>query len=130
MHRDAITEVLRPWFAQRSSAEIGTLFDDNSLTWSVFRDFESALAQDPDLSTDNPIFSDIETPGLGKFLVPGSPLNFSQFEREEPVPTPTLGMHTEEILGDVVGLPDVEIAQLFDSGTVQSPNYAKARPAA
>jgi len=29
-----------------------------------------------------------------------------------------------------VGLPDVEIAQLFDSGTVQSPNYAKARPAA
>jgi 2-methylfumaryl-CoA isomerase len=130
VHRDALTEVLKPWFAQRAIAEIGTLFDDNSLTWSVFRDFETALAHDPDLSIDNPIFADIETPGLGKFLVPGSPLNFSQFEREEPVPAPILGMHTEEILGDVVGLPDVEIAQLFDTGTVQSPHYAKARPAA
>ena len=57
--------------------------DEEGLIWSVCRDFESAIAQDPDLSTDKPIFSDIETPGLGKFLVPGSPVNFSQFEREE-----------------------------------------------
>ena len=130
LHRDAITAILKPWFTKRTSAEIGALFDVNSLTWSKFRDFESALAHDPDLSTDNPMFADIETPGLGKFLIPGSPLNFSQFEREDPAPAPTLGMHTEEILGDVVGLPDVEIAQLFDTGTVQSPRYAKVRPAA
>ena len=36
IHRDAITEVLKPWFAQRVRAEIGTLFDDNSLTCLCF----------------------------------------------------------------------------------------------
>jgi 2-methylfumaryl-CoA isomerase len=29
-----------------------------------------------------------------------------------------LGEHTEEILGDVAGLPDTEIATLFDEGIV------------
>ena len=43
---------------------------------------------------------------------------------------PALGMQTEEILGDVVRLPDVEIGQLFDSGTVQSPRNLAHKPAA
>lgn len=130
IHRAAITEILKPWFSCRSSVAIGALFDASGLTWSVFRDFETALAEDTDLSIDNPMFSEIDTPGLGKFLVPGSPLNFSEHARAKPVPAPLLGTHTEEILGDVVGLPDVEIASLFDDGVVQSPSYKVTRPAA
>lgn len=129
-HRAVITEVLKPWFAVRQSADIGEIFDAASLTWSMFRDFEGALAQDADLSTQNPMFSEIDTPGLGRFLVPGSPLSFSRHARVPPTAAPALGVHTEEILGDVVGLPDVEIASLFDTGVVQSPCYAAARPAA
>jgi 2-methylfumaryl-CoA isomerase len=95
----------------------------------VFRNFEAALAADVDLSLDNPMFSEIDNPGLGRFLVPGSPLNFAGHERAEPVPAPLLGTHTEEILGDVVGLPDVEIASLFDDGVVESPSFKAAQPA-
>jgi 2-methylfumaryl-CoA isomerase len=130
IHRDVITEVLNPWFAARSSTDIGPMFDAASLTWSVFRDFEAALAEDEDLSTQNPMFSEIDTPGLGRFLVPGSPLNFAGHERVTPAPAPLLGTHTEEILGDVVGLPDAEIASLFDNGVVQSPYFKAAHPAA
>jgi len=129
VHRAAITEILKPWFGARTSTDIGPVFDAANLTWSVFRNFEAALAEDVDLSTDNPMFSEIGNPGLGRFLVPGSPLNFAGHERAEPVPAPLLGTHTEEILGDVVGLPDVEIASLFDDGVVESPSFKAAQPA-
>lgn len=129
VHRDLITEVLKPWFAVRSSIVIGPMFNAASLTWSVFRDFEAALAEDADLSTQNPMFSEIDNPGLGQFLVPGSPLNFSGHARAKPTPAPLLGTHTEEILGDVLCLPDTEIASLFDNGVVQSPHFQAANAA-
>ncbi len=129
-HRSAITDILKPWFSALTSDDIGIMFDEQGVTWSLFRDFEAALADDSDLSTDNPMFSEIDNPGLGRFLVPGSPVAFSAHPRTDPAPAPSLGLHTEEILADVVGLPDVEIASLFDTGIVQSPAYKVLHSAA
>jgi 2-methylfumaryl-CoA isomerase len=117
-HRDAITALLAPWFAARSVPEFSRMFDEAGVTWSIFRDFAKALAEDPDLSLQNPMFSRIEQPGIGAYRVPGTPMSFTGEEREAPVRAPVLGEHTEEILGDVAGLPDVEIAALFDQGIV------------
>jgi len=89
-----------------------------------------AVEQDPDLSTDNPMFTQVMQPGMGSFPVPSHPATFSAAERIAPKAAPTLGMHTEEILSDVAGLCDTEVAQLFDAGVVQSPDYAVARSAA
>lgn len=122
--RHEITEILRPFFAARRVDEFADEFNRAGLTWSQFRTVKEAIAEDPDLSTDNPIFSVLDQPGLGRFPVPGTPMNFSAAPRTAPQPAPALGMHTEEILGDVVGLCDTEIAQLFDRGVVQSPRFA------
>jgi 2-methylfumaryl-CoA isomerase len=100
------------------SADFAKMFDEAGVTWSVFRDFATALAEDPDLSLQNPMFSRIEQPGIGAYRVPGTPMSFTGEARETPVRAPVLGEHTEEILGDVAGLPDVEIAALFDTGIV------------
>ncbi len=127
--RHEITAILTPWFAARSVAEFGPMFDAAGLTWSQFRTVKEAVAEDPDLSTANPMFSELAQPGLGTFPVPGLPTQFSAQPRTAPAPAPVLGAHTEEILGDVVRMSDTEIAQLFDAGVVQSPRYA-ARPAA
>lgn len=129
-HRAKITSILAPFFAKRSVEDFADAFDKAGLTWSIFRDFETALSEDADLSTANPMFSHIETHGLGAFPVPGSPLNFSASDRLEPVAAPPLGMHTEEILGDVVGMTDREIGTLFDKGVVESPYHQRARMAA
>jgi 2-methylfumaryl-CoA isomerase len=64
------------------------------------------------------MFSRIEQPGIGAYRVPGTPMSFTGEAREAPVRAPVLGEHTEEILGDVAGLPDAEIAALFDAGIV------------
>jgi 2-methylfumaryl-CoA isomerase len=119
--RARITGILAPWFAARRVEEFARDFDAAGVTWSVFRSFAQALAEDPDLSTGNPIFAEIDQPGLGRYLVPGSPMGFSAVPREAPVRAPRLGEHTEEILAEVARLPGTEIAALFDAGIVAEP---------
>jgi 2-methylfumaryl-CoA isomerase len=119
--RARITAILAPWFAARRVEDFARDFDAAGVTWSVFRSFAQALAEDPDLSTGNPIFAEIDQPGLGRYLVPGSPMGFSAVPREAPVRAPRLGEHTEEILAEVARLPGTEIAALFDAGIVAEP---------
>ncbi len=125
--RDRITQIFTPWFAGQTAAAAGRMLDQAGATWSPFRAVKQAVAEDADLSADNPMFEMLHQPGLGTFPVPGSPATFSSHARKRPVKAPELGAHTEEILGDVVGMTDTEIAQLFDAGIVQSPNFAVSR---
>lgn len=120
-HRAAITATLAPFFGGRRVADFARDFDKAGLTWSPFRSFARALAEDPDLSPANPMFTDLDQPGLGRFPVPGSPFAFGATPRAEPVRAPDLGEHTEEVLADVAGLSAREIARLFDQGIVTGP---------
>lgn len=112
--RAGITGVLTPWFAARRLSEFETDFDKAGVTWSVFRSFAQVLSEDPDLSEANPLFSQVDQPGIGRYLTPGSPVAFGLSDREAPAPAPRLGQHTEEILSEVVRLPSRAIASLFD----------------
>ncbi|MEM6941968.1 MAG: CoA transferase [Pseudomonadota bacterium] len=125
--RHHITACLAPWFKARSSAEVAAAFDGAGVTWSQFRSVREAVREDPDLSAQNPMFETLHQPGLGTFPVPSSPTTFSAYARKPAAKAPALGEHTEEILGDVVGMDDGEIARLFDSGIVQSADYATKR---
>jgi 2-methylfumaryl-CoA isomerase len=64
------------------------------------------------------MFSEIEQPGIGRYLMPGTPLNFSGVPRSEPRRAPVLGEHTDEILAEVLGLSESEIGRLHDAGIV------------
>ena len=79
------------------------------------------LAEDPRVSTGNPMFSELEQPGMGRYLVPGSPISFGAFVREPPRRAPLLGEHTDEILSNDLGLSDGEIGRLRESGVVAGP---------
>jgi 2-methylfumaryl-CoA isomerase len=116
--RHDITEILKPWFAARPAQAIAELFDAAKLTWSQFRTVQEAVFEDPDLSTDNPMFQTVEQPGIGEYPVPRHPAEFSALAASTPAPAPYLGQHTEEILADVARLDDTEIASLFDRGIV------------
>ena len=120
-HRAAITALIAPYFAARRVEDFARDFDRAGITWSQFRSFAQALREDPDLSTQNPMFADVDQPGLGRFPVPGSPFAFGAHPREAPRPAPALGAHTEEVLADVAGLSQGQIARLFDQGIVAGP---------
>ena len=116
-----LTALFAPWFAARRVDEFADLFDRSGVTWSEFRSFAKAMAEDPDLSVQHPMFQQLEQPGIGSYLVPGTPFEFSAFERQPPRPAAVLGQHTEEILAEVVGLGSAEISRLYADKVVAGP---------
>ncbi len=117
-YRSEITAVLAPWFAARKLSDFSVAFDAGGVTWSVFRSFGQALREDPDLSLDNPMFSEVDQPGIGRYLTPGTPFSFEGHDRETPRPAPVLGQHSEEVLADVTGFSSGMIGKLMDTGIV------------
>lgn len=119
VHRHAITEKLKPFFDAHLLEEVAKKFDEMGVTWSVYRTFKQAVEHDPDLSTDNPMFTRLHHPGIGTYLTPGNPISFSNAERVEPRRAPALGENTEEILHEI-GYSGGEIAKFYDKKVVAS----------
>lgn len=115
--RDAIAGPIGAWCAAHTLAEIRAAFDANNVCWGPYQTFDQMVADDPRASTANPLFAEIEQPGIGTYLAPGSPHKFGAFERGHPR-APVLGEHTDEILSGELGLSDGEIGKLHDAGVV------------
>jgi 2-methylfumaryl-CoA isomerase len=116
--RDLIAALLRPWFASRDLAEIRRAFEGTNVSWGPYQTFRQLVSEDPRCSTRNPLFAEVEQPGVGTYLMPGSPLYFSEAARQPVVRAPMLGEHTDEILSEVLGISAAEIARLHDRGVV------------
>jgi 2-methylfumaryl-CoA isomerase len=120
--RDLIAALLRPWFAARDLREIRELFAGTGVSWGPYQTFRQLVTEDPRCSTANPLFEEIEHPGVGSYLMPGSPLWFTEVERAPVRRAPVLGEHTDEVLADVLGLSATEIGRLRDAGVVAGPS--------
>jgi 2-methylfumaryl-CoA isomerase len=119
--RREIAKILEPWFHARMLSEIREIFDKNRVSWSPYRTFRQVVEGDPECSTENPMFSMVEQPGIGTYLMPGSPLHFGALPRFAATRAPLLGEHTDEILSTVLELSDSEIANLHDKHVVEGP---------
>jgi len=119
--RKEITKILQPWFLARKLKEIEKKLTQHEVCWEKFQTFKQMITEDPRFSENNAMFSNLNQPGVGSYLAPGSPLDFSAQERLPVHPAPILGQHTNEILNDVLGLPDHTIAKLHDDCIVADP---------
>ncbi len=119
--RDALAALIAPWIAERTMPAIAEVFDRHGVCWGAYQTFAQLLTEDWRVSDANPVFRDVDQPGIGKVRVGGSPLTFGALSREEPGPAPLLGQHTEQVLAEELGLSAHEIARLRDSGIVAGP---------
>jgi 2-methylfumaryl-CoA isomerase len=119
--REVIGAVLKPWTISRSYDEIAAIFDAHDVCWGRYQTFRELVQEDPRCSTDNPMFEQVEQPGIGTYLVPGSPVDFGEVDRLPPRRAPLLGEHTDEVLSELLGLGDAEIGRLYDQGVVAGP---------
>jgi 2-methylfumaryl-CoA isomerase len=114
--RDAIAELVAPWCAARTLAEIETVFAGSGVLWGPFQDFATLVNADPRCSAANPLFAEVDQPGIGRYMAPGLPLDFSAAPRRPTRAAPLLGQHTDQVLSEVLGLPAAEIGRLHDAG--------------
>lgn len=69
-----------------------------------FQTCEELVNNDPWCSLENPLFSEIDQPGVGAVLAPRVPLSFSGSPAGVAVAAPQLGGDTESVLAEVLGL--------------------------
>lgn len=119
--RDVISSVLEPWVRARTLDEVRAAFAGTGVCWGPYQTFRQMLREDARCSTANPLFSELEQPGMGRFLVPGSPYTFGASPRRAPVRAPVLGENTDQILADVLGLGSGQIGRLHDAKIVAGP---------
>ena len=119
--RDALAALFAPWFAARTLASVAAAFETHRVTWGPYRTVRQAIERDADLSTAHPMFSMLDQPGIGTYLAPATPLDFSAVPRLPAAPAPRLGEHTDEILLSVLGLSSSQVGALHDAGIVAGP---------
>jgi 2-methylfumaryl-CoA isomerase len=119
--RDLIAALLRPWFAGRELATIRKAFAGTNVSWGPYQTFRQLVNEDPRCSTANPMFAEVEQPGVGTYPMPGSPLDFSALPRLPVRRAPMLGENTDEVLADVLRLSSAQIARLHDDRVVAGP---------
>jgi 2-methylfumaryl-CoA isomerase len=120
--RDAIAALLSHWCAARSLAEIKAAFAGTGVLWGPFQSVEELVCEDPRCSPVNPLFTEVDQPGIGRYPMPGLPLDFGAAPRQPTLPAPRLGEHTDAVLSQVLGLSDAEITRLHDTGIAAGPD--------
>ena len=116
--RAAIAAVLEPWFAARALSEIAAAFTGAGVLWGPYQDFGQLVAEDARCTPANPLFAEIEQPGVGRITANAVPLAFSADTRPPPAPAPHLGGDTEAVLCGLLGLSSGQYAKLHDAGVV------------
>ena len=99
--RHQICEVLEPWIRRRTLAEVRVAFDEHGILWGPYQTFKELVSADPRASTANPLFAEVEHPGVGRFLTGGSPVRFGAAAAVPPRPSPALGEHTAEVMREL-----------------------------
>lgn len=112
--RDAIAEMMAPWFRLQTLGEVGELLDVHRVCWGPYQTFEQMVREDPRCSSENPLFESIDHPGIGSMLTPRSPIEMSGAGHVETCVTPLLGEHTDEILSEMLGMGEAELGRLHD----------------
>jgi 2-methylfumaryl-CoA isomerase len=119
--REAIAALVAPWCAARTLAEIEAVFTGSGVLWGPFQDFATLVESDPRCSSGNPLFAEIDQPGIGRYLAPGLPLDFGAAPRQPTRPAPLLGADTDRVLSEMLGLSAAEVGRLHDAGIAGGP---------
>jgi 2-methylfumaryl-CoA isomerase len=124
--REVLGAIIKPWTTARTMEQIRDVFDASGVCWGPYQTFMEMVDHDPRCSSANPMFEEVEQPGIGSYLMSSSPLGFTEVDRVPVRRAPLLGEHTEEILADILGLGEGEIGRLHDEGVVAGPVAAAA----
>jgi 2-methylfumaryl-CoA isomerase len=116
--KDELAQLVQRWFDERPIATILPGLKEHSVCFGPYQTFREMVQDDDDCSPDNPLFGYVDQPGIGEYLVPGSPIRFTSADNLPPLKAPELGEHTDQILAEDLGLDSAAIGKLRDQKIV------------
>jgi 2-methylfumaryl-CoA isomerase len=116
-HRSAITGLLEPWFNGKDFAEVADRLAGSSVLWSEYRTFREVIA-DETLAGPGGLLSDIDQPGIGRYLAPSSPITIGSDVPEPVRCAPVLGEHSVSVLHEL-SVPPNDLQDLLSQGVVR-----------
>jgi 2-methylfumaryl-CoA isomerase len=119
-HRALLFPIFDAAFAGKTLAELAPAFEREGVCWGPYQPM-SLAAHDPRLFKGNPVYGDIAHPSGRTYPAAGFAGTIPQEAREPVRSAARLGQHTDEVLSQVLGLADAEIARLHNAGLVAGP---------
>jgi 2-methylfumaryl-CoA isomerase len=118
LHRERLGALVQGALRTLPRAELAARFDKQGVCWDDYRTLKQALTNDPRLSAQNPLLTQVTHPSGHEYLTPGAAASIPSGERLPPRRAPRLGEHTDQVLAEVLGLSGREIGELHDQGLV------------
>ena len=118
-HKDVLCPLVQSKISRWKAAELGAALDEVGGCWGTYQTLRDAV-HDPALVRGNPVFETMKNPSGFVYPTPGSVATLGGEVRGTPKTAPLLGQNSEEVLGDILGLDDNEIASLIDQGIVKA----------
>ncbi|MGW6117857.1 CoA transferase [Nocardia sp. NPDC055165] len=114
-HRDVLTGLFTPWFRERTSDEITAALGQTPILWERYRTFGEVVSE-PRV-TANPLFTSLDQPGIGIYHAPGAPASVNGAHTAAR-PAPRLGDHTDQVLGELLGLSSGVVSELRSAAVI------------
>jgi 2-methylfumaryl-CoA isomerase len=121
-HREPIAALVEKWCAIRNLEEIAATFDRMGVCWGVYQTVRELVSGDVRASAQNPIFENIDTPGIGRHLAAGPAFRVTGKNGPDLKAAQLLGEDSEAVLGEILGLGHAEFVDLTEREIVAGPD--------
>ena len=115
-NRADLDEIINAWTRNKNHYQAMHIMQAHGVAaGAVLKGLEVIL--DPHLHARG-FWDTVEHPDAGKYIQVTTPWKLSKSPRQFTSPAPDLGQHNHYVLGDLLGLPDSELAELEEKGII------------
>lgn len=116
-HRDELEARIEELTRKKTTKEWLGVFEGSGMPYAPINDVKTALEL-PHTRERNMVI-EMEHPGCGPIKMVNTPMKFSESEAGARTPPPMLGEHTDEVLGERLGMAEGEIRALREKGVIR-----------
>ena len=115
-HNDELQALVTGWVAERPRDEILKILDEHEVVCSQVND-ASDIVKDAHY-LERTLVELTGSEALGRVLMPGPVVHLHDYAGPSYDGVPTIGQHTDEVLAELLGLGDAELAELAGAGVI------------